>query len=212
MIVSHHVVAGNWTQNLCSLWPKDLFIIICKYTLAVFRHTRRGHQISLRRVVSHHVVAGIWTQDLQKSSVDRWDISPASGMPGHPGVLLGLGCVFTSGHSHDWPLYPLPLLVSLIQTYQLKSQPYLLPRKAFQGLRGHFAAPKDGGHRLCMTCLSSRRFWVSTGLWHGWQHSKSGPMTLTLCQAVLEKRGGNNTVASNCSFTSYFRQELTMQP
>jgi hypothetical protein len=41
---------------------KDLFIylfIICKYTVAVFRRTRRGHQISLRVVVSHHVVAGI---------------------------------------------------------------------------------------------------------------------------------------------------------
>jgi hypothetical protein len=38
---------------------KDLFIIISKYTVAVFRHTRRGHQISLQMVVSHHVVAGI---------------------------------------------------------------------------------------------------------------------------------------------------------
>jgi hypothetical protein len=41
---------------------KDLFIylfIICKYTVAVFRHTRRGSQISLQMVVSHHVVAGI---------------------------------------------------------------------------------------------------------------------------------------------------------
>jgi hypothetical protein len=52
----------------CSLWPKDLFIIICKYTVAVFRHTRRGHQISLQMVMFHHVVAGIWTQDLGKSS------------------------------------------------------------------------------------------------------------------------------------------------
>jgi hypothetical protein len=42
--------------------------IICKYTVAVFRHPRRGRQISLWVVVSHHVVAGIWTQDLQKSS------------------------------------------------------------------------------------------------------------------------------------------------
>jgi hypothetical protein len=33
--------------------------IICKYTVAVFRHSRREHQISLRIVVSHHVVAGI---------------------------------------------------------------------------------------------------------------------------------------------------------
>jgi hypothetical protein len=35
------------------------FFIICKYTVAVFRHSRRGSQISLRMVVSHHVVAGI---------------------------------------------------------------------------------------------------------------------------------------------------------
>jgi hypothetical protein len=33
--------------------------IICKYTVAVFRHSRREHQISLQMVVSHHVVAGI---------------------------------------------------------------------------------------------------------------------------------------------------------
>jgi hypothetical protein len=36
-----------------SLQLKDLFIIINKYTVAVFR------QISLQVVVSHHVVAGI---------------------------------------------------------------------------------------------------------------------------------------------------------
>jgi hypothetical protein len=28
-------------------------------TVTVFRHTRRGHPISLQMVVSHHVVAGI---------------------------------------------------------------------------------------------------------------------------------------------------------
>jgi hypothetical protein len=38
---------------------KDLFIIICKYTVSVFRHTRRGSQLSLGMVVSHHVVGGI---------------------------------------------------------------------------------------------------------------------------------------------------------
>jgi hypothetical protein len=38
---------------------KDLFIIIYKYTVAVFRHTRRECQISLQMVVSHHAVAGI---------------------------------------------------------------------------------------------------------------------------------------------------------
>jgi hypothetical protein len=50
----------------CSVWDVLLLFflrfylfIICKYTVAVFRHTRRGRQISLRMVVSHHVVAGI---------------------------------------------------------------------------------------------------------------------------------------------------------
>jgi hypothetical protein len=37
---------------------KDIFII-SKYTVTVFRCTRRGSQISLQMVVSHHVVAGI---------------------------------------------------------------------------------------------------------------------------------------------------------
>jgi hypothetical protein len=31
----------------------------CEYTVVVFRHPRRGHQIPLQMVVSHHVVAGI---------------------------------------------------------------------------------------------------------------------------------------------------------
>jgi hypothetical protein len=47
---------------------KIYFINICKYTVAVFRHSRRGRQILLWMVVSHHVVAGIWTLDLRRSS------------------------------------------------------------------------------------------------------------------------------------------------
>jgi hypothetical protein len=37
-----------------------LFIlyIYVEYTVAVFRHTRRGHWIPLQMVASHHVVAG----------------------------------------------------------------------------------------------------------------------------------------------------------
>jgi len=31
---------------------------IYEYTVAVFRHTRRGHRIPLHMVVSHHVVSG----------------------------------------------------------------------------------------------------------------------------------------------------------
>jgi hypothetical protein len=37
----------------------NYLFIICKYTVADFRLTRRGFQVSLRMVVSHHVVAGI---------------------------------------------------------------------------------------------------------------------------------------------------------
>jgi hypothetical protein len=39
----------------------DFFInlfIICKYTVAVLRQSRRGRQMLLRMGVSHHVVAG----------------------------------------------------------------------------------------------------------------------------------------------------------
>jgi hypothetical protein len=38
---------------------KDFFFIISKYIVAVIRHARREHQISLQMDVSHHVVAGI---------------------------------------------------------------------------------------------------------------------------------------------------------
>jgi hypothetical protein len=32
-------------------------IHLYEYTVAVFRHTRKGHQISLQMIVSHHVLA-----------------------------------------------------------------------------------------------------------------------------------------------------------
>jgi hypothetical protein len=64
-----HPIADCEHPLLCLLAPllkKDLFVclfvclfIICKYTVAVFRHSRRGHQILLRMVVSYHVVDGI---------------------------------------------------------------------------------------------------------------------------------------------------------
>jgi hypothetical protein len=37
---------------------KDLLTYLYEHTAAVFRHTRRGHQIPAQMVVSHHVVAG----------------------------------------------------------------------------------------------------------------------------------------------------------
>jgi hypothetical protein len=65
--------SGCWELNLGPLltgvnpahsgWPPSLppfqrLIIIYKYTVADFRHTRRRRQISLQVVVSHRVVAG----------------------------------------------------------------------------------------------------------------------------------------------------------
>jgi hypothetical protein len=37
---------------------KKILLYVCEYTVAVFRHTRRGHRIPLQMVVSHYVVAG----------------------------------------------------------------------------------------------------------------------------------------------------------
>ena len=34
---------------------------VYKYIVAIFRHTRRGHLITLQMVVSYHMVAGNWT-------------------------------------------------------------------------------------------------------------------------------------------------------
>jgi len=61
-------ILGAGTKGVSHHCPKALqfffffFLIIYfmhEYSVAVFRHTRRGHQISLQMVVSHHVVAGI---------------------------------------------------------------------------------------------------------------------------------------------------------
>jgi hypothetical protein len=73
--VAHVFVGGEGLGGVALLGDSDLdaclwipfssffFLIylfsICKYTLAVFRHSRRGCQITLQMVVSHHVVAGI---------------------------------------------------------------------------------------------------------------------------------------------------------
>jgi hypothetical protein len=45
-------------HSMVVIFFKIYLFIICKYTVAVFRHSRRGHQILLGMVVSHHVVAG----------------------------------------------------------------------------------------------------------------------------------------------------------
>jgi hypothetical protein len=56
---------NSGAQLTLTFFKKDLFIYLFIYfiymnehTVAIFRHTRRGHQIPLQIVVSHHVVAG----------------------------------------------------------------------------------------------------------------------------------------------------------
>jgi hypothetical protein len=39
-------------------WGPGVLFYVCEYTVALFRHTKGGRQISLQMVVSHHVVAG----------------------------------------------------------------------------------------------------------------------------------------------------------
>jgi hypothetical protein len=36
-----------------AMYTRVCMYYICEYTIAIFRHTRRGHQISLQMVVSH---------------------------------------------------------------------------------------------------------------------------------------------------------------
>jgi hypothetical protein len=104
MVGNLHVVVGNWifrtsanSGQLCSLWSTPLWLallspaqrfifIILKYTVADFRCTRRGHQISWM-VVSHQVVAGIWTQNLWKSSQCSYLLSHLASLNF---VILGL--------------------------------------------------------------------------------------------------------------------------
>jgi uncharacterized protein YlaI len=45
-------------KKLKIFFIKTYLCYVCKYTVSVFRHTTRGHQILLQMVVSHHVVAG----------------------------------------------------------------------------------------------------------------------------------------------------------
>jgi hypothetical protein len=73
---------GKFYIHKPGFFLKIYLFIICKYIVAVFRHSRRGSQISLWMVVSHHVVAGIWTLDLRKSSRVLLPTEPSHQQPG----------------------------------------------------------------------------------------------------------------------------------
>ena len=106
MVVSHHVVAGNWTQDLCSLWAEDLFIIICKYTVAVFRHTPE------KGIRAHYgwLWATMWllrfelrTFGRAVSALNRWAIPPAL-------ELIFKLKIDSLSYTISWPLFFLPTL------------------------------------------------------------------------------------------------------
>jgi hypothetical protein len=80
--------------NSISFIFKIYLFIICKYIVAVFRHTRRGSQISLRMVMSHHVVAGIWTRDLQKSSRVLLPTEPSHQLTSPVIIFIGFLCLY----------------------------------------------------------------------------------------------------------------------
>ena len=62
---------------LC-LFVFDWLIDVFEYTVAVFRHTRRGHQISLHLVVSMCVLGiELRTYGSTASALNHWAISPA---------------------------------------------------------------------------------------------------------------------------------------
>jgi hypothetical protein len=64
---------GKNSENMSSkiynffLKNKIYLFIICKYTVAVFRHPRRGHQISLQMVVSPMWLLGFELRTFRKA-------------------------------------------------------------------------------------------------------------------------------------------------
>ena len=57
--VSQRRILYSWFSSSTFKKKRFLYLFyVYEYTVAVFRHTRRRHQIPLQMVVSHHVVAG----------------------------------------------------------------------------------------------------------------------------------------------------------
>jgi hypothetical protein len=52
-------LTGQTSQPSILIFFFNMYLFyVYEYTVTVFRHTRRGHQIPLQMVVGHHVVAG----------------------------------------------------------------------------------------------------------------------------------------------------------
>jgi hypothetical protein len=58
--IQQHTIKGiQCYHQVLFIYLFIYLFIICKYTVADFRNSREGHQISLQMVVSHLTVAGI---------------------------------------------------------------------------------------------------------------------------------------------------------
>ena len=65
LIYHLHFGSGDW------VFLKVYLFYVYEYTVALFRHTRRGHWIPLQMVVSHHEVAGNWTLGIEHRTSGR---------------------------------------------------------------------------------------------------------------------------------------------
>lgn len=70
-------ITNAFVPSYCFFSFKDLFIIIHKYTVDVFRCAGRGHQISLQGGCEPPCGCRIWTQDLQERQSVLLAVEPA---------------------------------------------------------------------------------------------------------------------------------------
>jgi hypothetical protein len=132
-LMSLNVTEGkSWFLFFFKFFLKIYLFIICKYTVAVFRHSRRGSQILLQMVVSHHVVAGIWTLDLRKSSRVLLHTEPSH----QPEIMVS-----TWGVCDPWILFSAILLNSLLCDPSRSSSPSRLPSSALRQCPGTYLSP-----------------------------------------------------------------------
>jgi hypothetical protein len=174
---------------------KDLFIIICKYTVVVFRHSRGGSQISLQMVVSHHVVAGIWTLNLWKSSRVLLPTEPSH----QPYSHISWASFFLHIRGRKWLLHPLWVPVCWTQAV------WELPLLQVAGLEGSIqmwnweAAP-----------LWTRDYTVIACLWKTSGFSQRKPVS-GICQEQArqsEERGREGRV--ELSWPLFWISDLTI--
>jgi hypothetical protein len=100
-----------------STFLKKIFIYLFNVydcTVAIFRHTRRGHQIPLQMVMSPNVVAWTWTQNLWKSSQCSYPLSHISSSPDY---ILMMQCIYSV-----WISTKLQNIVGSLSFWQIEAE------------------------------------------------------------------------------------------